>query len=146
MIEPRATDSFSPARGTVPAEGTVPPEGTTPAGTAAAAAGTVPERGAAPERRQITVRRAPKFAVFLMLGALLGFLVAVAFALTGPESAEHTRISVLGFFTMLLVLPGLAVGGLTALLFDRASIRQAQRATVEAVDGADDDNPRGRAS
>lgn len=144
MTEPRATDSSSSTRGTVPGEGTVPAAGTTPSGTAAG--GTVPERGAAPERRQITVRRAPKFAVFLMLGALLGFLVAVALALTGPESAEHTRISVLGFFTMLLVLPGLAVGGLTALLFDRASIRQAQRATVEAVDAADDDNPRGRAS
>lgn len=91
------------------------------------------------QRRQVTIRRAPKIGVFLALGVMLAFIVSMIFALSGPESAEHSRIAVLGFFTAILVLPGMAVGALAALILDRISVRNSREATVEAID--EDETP-----
>ncbi len=91
-----------------------------------------------PQRRQVTVRRAPKFGVFLALGVMLAFIVAMIFALTGPESAEHSRFAILGFFTAILAVPGVAVGALAALILDRISIRKSREATFEAINEEED--------
>jgi hypothetical protein len=93
-----------------------------------------PEPGHAPARRMVTVRRAPRFVPIMVAGAVLGFLAAVVIAYTGPEDPTLTRGSVLGFFTMLLALPGLLLGGLAALVLDRISVRRASRAVAEPLD------------
>lgn len=92
--------------------------------------------GPAPDRREVTVRRAPKFAPIMGLGALAGFIAALFIAYTGPEDPTLTRESVLGFFTMVLAIPGLLLGGLAALLLDRISVRRARRATAERTEEA----------
>ncbi len=92
-----------------------------------------------PHRRQITVRRAPKFGIFLALGALLAFVVALILALSSPESAEHSRTAVIGFFTVILILPGVAVGAVVWLILDRISVRRSREATVESIDEAPDE-------
>lgn len=84
-----------------------------------------------PERRQVTVRRAPKFAPFMGLGALVGFIAALIVAYTGPVDPTLTRESVLGFFTIVFALPGLLIGGLVALLLDWLSTRRTRQATAE---------------
>ncbi|WP_323959321.1 hypothetical protein GC088_12425 [Arthrobacter sp. JZ12] len=84
-----------------------------------------------PERRQVTVRRAPKFASFMGLGALIGFIAALIVAYSGPGDPTLTRESVLGFFTVVFALPGVLLGALLALLLDWISVRRARQATAE---------------
>lgn len=65
------------------------------------------------------------------LGALLGFIAALILAYIGPGDPTLTRGSVLGFFTVVLALPGLLLGALAALLLDWIGIRRARQATAE---------------
>ncbi|MDR6506852.1 hypothetical protein [Arthrobacter oryzae] len=85
------------------------------------------------ERREITVRRAPKYVPFLILGGLVGIIVAavIAFALPGDPSYEPS--SVFGFFLVLFGAGGVILGAIVALLLDRLSVRRAEHAVVEAV-------------
>jgi hypothetical protein len=94
---------------------------------------------AAPERRQITVRRAPKYVPFLILGALVGvaFAAFLAYGLPGDESWDPN--SIFGFFLTLCAAGGAALGAIAALILDRLSIRRAEHAVVEAVPG--EENP-----
>ena len=79
------------------------------------------------------MRRAPKYGVFLTVGALLGVLVALILTFaTGEETASpltnvtYSSMQVFGFLALIGVAIGLAVGGFVALMFDRASRRRAR--------------------
>ena len=84
-----------------------------------------------PERREIIVRRAPKFVPFLVAGGVLGILVAAVMAWGAPGNADYDRSTIFGFFAVLLAVPGVVLGGIVALIFDRVSIRRMERAVVE---------------
>lgn len=84
-----------------------------------------------PERREITVRRAPRFVPFLMLGVIAGFIAALLVAYLGPENPTYTREATLGFFTIMFAIPGVGLGALVALLLDWISVRKTRRAVVE---------------
>jgi hypothetical protein len=87
----------------------------------------------AAERREISVRRAPKYVPFLILGGLVGMVAAaaVAFGLEGNESYDPN--SIFGFFLILFGAGGIILGTVAALLLDRLSVRRAEHAVVEAV-------------
>ncbi|GAB3256110.1 hypothetical protein [Arthrobacter pigmenti] len=87
----------------------------------------------APERRPVTIRRAPKIIPFLVLGALLGLICAGIIAFTGPESGQFSRGTVLGFFSALLLIPGLLLGAIAALVFDWLSVRRSRKAIAEST-------------
>jgi hypothetical protein len=87
----------------------------------------------APERRPVTIRRAPKIIPFLVLGALLGLICAGIIAFTGPESSQFSRGTVLGFFSALLLIPGLLLGAIVALVFDWLSVRRSRTAMAEST-------------
>lgn len=126
-------------RGAVPADGQPAPtdHDRTPSRETAGGDTTAPQ--AAPESpvaggsayREVTVRRAPKIVPFMVLGAVLGFLVALVLAYTGPVDPTLTRGSVLGFFTVAFAVPGLLLAALLVLVIDRRSIRKAERARAE---------------
>jgi len=108
-------------------------------------AGTDPQRepatGSGPERREVTVRRAPKYVPFLILGGLVGVAVAAIIAYALPGDASYDAGSVFGFFMVLCAAGGVILGAIAALVLDRVSVRRAQRAVVEsAPDGDDDEN------
>ncbi|MCC3265711.1 hypothetical protein MUG94_15115 [Arthrobacter gengyunqii] len=84
-----------------------------------------------PERREITIRRAPRFVPFLLLGVIAGFIAALLVAYVGPENPTYTREATLGFFTVMFAIPGVALGALVALLLDWISVRKTRRAVVE---------------
>jgi hypothetical protein len=137
-------------RGAVPADGQPAPadretaEGPQAVGSGPEAApapaeqGTPTDPGAAtPAYREVTVRRAPKFIPFMAVGAILGFLAALVIAYTGAEDPTLTRESVLGFFTVVLALPGLLLAALLVLIFDRRSVKRAERARAERTPDED---------
>lgn len=87
----------------------------------------------APERREVTVRRAPKYVPFLVLGGLLGVGVAAILAYGVPGDQSYDAGAVFGFFVVLCAAGGAVLGAVAALMLDRLSIRRAKRAVVEAV-------------
>jgi H+/Cl- antiporter ClcA len=84
-------------------------------------------------RRQVTVRRAPRFVPFLVLGALLGAAVAAILAYGVPGDEGYDASTVFGFFLVPCAAGGAILGAVVALLLDRLSLRRAQHAVVEAV-------------
>jgi hypothetical protein len=92
------------------------------------------------ERREVTVRRAPKYVPFLILGGLVGIAAAavVAYGLPGDESFD--RGSVFGFFLVMFGAGGAVLGALAALILDRRSVKRQQRAVVEAVPDSEPDD------
>ena len=90
---------------------------------------------------EATVRRAPKYGVFLTIGAALGVLVAMiaTFTWTGTGASgavsdtgiEYSQVQIFGFVALITVSGGLALGGLVALIFDRTIGRRTQTVTVD---------------
>ncbi len=86
-----------------------------------------------PERR-ITVRRAPRFVPFMVLGGLLGIVVAAFVAFGLPADPEFDAGAVFGFFTVAFAAGGVILGCIVALVLDRMSFRRREHAIVEAVE------------
>lgn len=86
-----------------------------------------------PERREITVRRAPKYVPFLILGGLAGIAAAAVIAYALPGDASYDRGAVFGFFMVLCGAGGVILGAIAALVLDRLSVRRARHAVVEAA-------------
>ena len=85
------------------------------------------------ERRVITVRRAPRYVPFLILGGLVGMAAAAAVAFGIEADDTYDPNSIFGFFLILFGAGGAVLGAVVALLLDRLSLRRAQHAVVEAV-------------
>ncbi|YCH14969.1 hypothetical protein M1E01_02430 [Arthrobacter sp. D1-17] len=97
------------------------------------------ERDGMTERREITVRRAPKYVPFLILGGLVGIAVAAVIAYGRPGNETYDPGTVFGFFMVLCAAGGVIIGAITALILDRLSVSRAQQAVVEAVPEAEPD-------
>lgn len=75
---------------------------------------------------RVRVRRAPKYGVFLALGAVLGVVAAMVltFAFDGtaqpsPAGIQYSQLQVFGFLALAGAAAGLLVGGVVALILDR---------------------------
>lgn len=90
--------------------------------------GITPEREATPQNIEVQVYAAPKFWPFMGIGALVGVIIAVISAFTGPESAEFSRGSVAGFLGVGFAFFGVLVAGIIFLVVDRITRKKARRA------------------
>ena len=87
----------------------------------------------------VRMRRAPKFSVFLVVGAGVGILAALiltfAFQGTAGESPNtglvYSPLQVFGFLALICISVGLALGGTIAVVLDRRSSRRALDVTVD---------------
>lgn len=94
-----------------------------------------------------TVRRVPRYGVFMGIGVVLGVLAAVILTFTGgAEKSQALDVvyptsQVFGFLLLWTVPIGLAVGGLVALLLERVVRRKDRvvRVSRETVIPASDD-------
>lgn len=96
-------------------------------------------RGTGDRVETVRVRRAPKFSVFLVLGAGVGLLAALiltfAFSGTVGESPNtglvYSQGQVFGFLALICVSIGIALGGILALVLDRRSARRTREYVVD---------------
>jgi hypothetical protein len=65
------------------------------------------------------VRRTPKFAAFLITGAVVGLLIGFFLSLRGPADAPYDASAALGFLGLICAGLGMLVGGIIAVLLDR---------------------------
>ncbi len=96
------------------------------------------------ERTTVTIRRAPKISVFLVVGALIGFLATLVLTSLFPVDPEVGFAASLGYFSLYGVPLGVVVGAVIALAFDRRANRHAAKVIagklavhVEQDDGSD---------
>lgn len=87
---------------------------------------------------EVTIRRAPKFGVFIVGGAVLGFLVTlVVITLTmnlGGRRDDTSFGSLVGYFSLWGVTIGAFVGAVIAIVLDRVYARRSARLTAERVE------------
>lgn len=69
--------------------------------------------------RQVRVRRAPRYGVFLATGALLGLVIALVSGLSGPGDPGVGRGKLVGYLAIGFVLLGALLGGLLAVSIER---------------------------
>lgn len=123
-------DAPAPDGAAPDAEASVEQDATTPADRTAGAARDAEEPQDVtllvdPER----VRRAPKYPVFLWVGALVGAVVGLVFStwLIDASGASETLMKP-GVYVSVMILAGIAaglgVGGLIAVISDRRSLRR----------------------
>ncbi|MGU3410400.1 hypothetical protein ACLBWP_09850 [Microbacterium sp. M1A1_1b] len=96
-----------------------------------------PAAGSSSDR--VTIRRAPKFGVFIIGGGVVGFLVVVVvIALTlnidrGGQTESVGFGGLVGYFGLWGVAVGGFVGALVAIVLDRVLARRAADLTAERV-------------
>lgn len=98
----------------------------------AESAAATPSSGAVPpaavdadeERTTVTIRRAPKFSVFAVVGGLIGFVVTLILTSMFPADPAVGFAASFGYFLLYGVPVGALLGALLALAFDRRSRRR----------------------
>jgi hypothetical protein len=91
-----------------------------------------------PESTEVTIRRAPRVARFLILGGALGALGTLIATTQFKADPAVGYPALFGYFALYGIPAGVAVGALVALMFDRISIKRAKAATAEVVESADE--------
>ena len=87
----------------------------------------------------VRVRRAPKFSVFLLVGAAVGVIAAMilTFGFDGSSDISpntglvYSQGQVFGFLLLVCVPVGLALGAVVALILDRRSRRRTRDVVVD---------------
>lgn len=81
--------------------------------------------GVEEERSTVTIRRAPKFSVFVVVGALIGFLATLVLTALFPTDPDVGFAASLGYFSLYGVSFGVVIGAALALVLDRRASRRA---------------------
>jgi hypothetical protein len=82
---------------------------------------------------EIVIRRSPRYLNFILLGALLGAIVAFVLTLVFPENPDYSRIQVFGFLLLVCGVIGIALLSLVAILLERTVGRREMRARADKL-------------
>lgn len=78
----------------------------------------------APETREAVARRSPRYGRFMLLGAVVFVIVAAIVTYAFPAQRGVDRNAVFGLVGVFAAAFGIAVGGVVALILDRAARRR----------------------
>ena len=68
---------------------------------------------------EVVVHRSPRYNRFMIVGAVIGAIVAFVLTMTAPAGEEYSVAQVLGFLTLGCVAAGVALAAILALVLDR---------------------------
>lgn len=88
-----------------------------------------------------TVRRAPKYAAFIVVGALVGFLATAIVTMQFPADPKVGLIASVAYFSLFGVSAGVAIGALIAIILDRRSLKRTRSVRVEHAEVGDPFGP-----
>ena len=84
-----------------------------------------------PQTDQVKIRRAPKFGVFLAVGAVAGFIATLILTSLFPTDPSVGLPATVAYFSLYGVSAGLVLGAVVALILDRISSKRAKSISVE---------------
>jgi hypothetical protein len=84
-----------------------------------------------PEIDEVRIRRAPKFSAFIVVGAVVGFVVTLIVTARFPADPTVGFGPTLAYFSIYGVTAGILLGCTVAIILDRVSARRARTVTVE---------------
>lgn len=79
----------------------------------------------------VSIRRAPKYPVFLVLGGLVGAIVTLIVTSLFPADPSVGFAALYGYFVLYGIPIGVVLGALVAIILDRRSVRGAANVTAE---------------
>ncbi|MGD8195471.1 hypothetical protein ACEXQB_013350 [Herbiconiux sp. P18] len=79
----------------------------------------------------VSVRRAPRYYRFMLVGLIVGVIVALVLTLSFPEQPDFSQLQVFGFIGLFLAAIFVALGALLAIVLDRVSRRRARTVAAE---------------
>jgi H+/Cl- antiporter ClcA len=82
----------------------------------------------------VRVRRTPRYARFMLVGALVCVVAAFIVTYSFPQGAGYDRNTVFGFMLLVAIAVGVALGALAALIADRIARKQARTVTADRID------------
>lgn len=88
---------------------------------------------------EVSIRRAPRIGVFLVLGGALGALVTLILTSLFPADPSVGFLASFAYFCLYGIPAGVLLGGLVALVLDRISIRRSRTVTVARDEISDDE-------
>ena len=86
---------------------------------------------------EVSIRRAPKVGVFLVLGAALGALVTLILTSQFRADPSVGFLASYAYFCLFGIPAGVLLGGLVALVLDVVSTRRARTVTVARDEASD---------
>ncbi|TFB53280.1 hypothetical protein [Cryobacterium tagatosivorans] len=81
----------------------------------------------------VTVHRSPRYFSFMIVGAVIGAILALVLTLTFPENPDFDRAQVFGFLLLAGVTLGVALGSLVALILDRLLRRTTAKVVADRL-------------
>ena len=82
---------------------------------------------------EVTIRRAPKVPIFLILGGALGSIVTLVLTMTQKADPNVGYAASFGYFLLYGLPAGVLLGAIVALVLDFVSRRRARAATAEVT-------------
>ena len=85
----------------------------------------------------VTVRRAPKFPAFIIVGGGVGAIVTLILTSLYPADPSVGFGALFAYFALYGVTGGIVLGALLAIILDRVLARRAKTVTVEVTSERD---------
>jgi len=86
-----------------------------------------------PTETEVTIRRAPKVPVFLILGGALGATVTLVLTMLQPADPNVGYPALFGYFLLYGLPAGVLLGAVVAIVLDIVSRRSTRAATAEVT-------------
>lgn len=98
------------------------------------------DNGRVREQSEVTVRRAPKLPVFLVLGGALGAIATLILTSLYPADKNVGFAATFGYFLLYGIPAGVVLGAAVGLVLDAVSRRRARTmvAEHEVIEGGED--------
>jgi H+/Cl- antiporter ClcA len=82
-------------------------------------------------RTEVSIRRAPKYLPFVLVGAVVGLIIALVVTSLYPADPTVGLAAILGYFGIIGFAIGALIGAIVALVLDRISSRRARTVAAE---------------